>query len=501
MRILLVYPDISREIQDKDFFLDNDFPSLGINYLATILRKEGHNVSIQDILFDYISNSCQLSSNFTSSVEKTLREIKPQIVGISFLTPSRRESIEIARLVKRINSEALVVAGGAHATVMYEQLLLNYPEIDVVVIGEGEVTFCELVNAIESKSDLHNIKGIAFRGEAPTQVVNTPPRPLIRELDSIPFPDYQQYLQFMPERRLPTASIVTARGCVYGKCKFCASHSLWPNSRSRSAKNVVDEIQMLVKGYGVENIRIHDDTFTSFRKVATDIFRKIVSRKIKVTLDFKTIPSSVTPGLLYWYRKAGGRSIFFGLESGSEKLRDLMGKRKLSNEEIKLVVETTKKAGVKVGVFIMFGYPGETVDDVRETYEMLKNLNPDRVRCMLTKVYPGTQLYRHAKERNLISDEYWLNEDNAHRYFSFASDDEVAEIKGYDLLFREEFNGSELWAEYDEQDIPYLDHNASHLYKEAANQKLFDRFESKQPVLLGKQDSTMTESMMNITAE
>jgi anaerobic magnesium-protoporphyrin IX monomethyl ester cyclase len=457
MNIILFYPDIPRKIQEKDSFLNNNYPSLGVNYLASVLRHNKHNVTVYDIFFHYISNDCQPSLDFTSSVKKLLQNFIPQIVGISFLTPSRRESLQVARLIKKIAPGTIVVAGGAHASVMHRQLLLNYPEIDFVVIGEGEITFEELVKSIETKTDLHNVKGIAFRENIgrDKQIVVTPPRPLINDLDLVPFPDYKQYLQFMPRNKLHTAAIVTARGCAYGKCKFCASRSLWPNCRSRSVKNVVDEIEILIKEYGVENIHIHDDTFTYFPERATKIFKEIVKRKLKVILDFKTIFSKITPELLYWFKKAGGRSIFYGLESGSERLRNLMGKPQITNESIEFIVETTKKAGVKVGLFVMFGYPGETINDIKETIEILKKLDPDRVRCTLTKVYPGTQLYQYAKERNLISDEYWLKEDFDHRYFVFLSEEEIAQVKEYDLLFKEQLNRSEIWREYDDQDIPY----------------------------------------------
>ena len=478
MNILLVYPNIKHEIKDRYSYLNNNFSSLGINYLATILRKEGHDVKVQDNLFDFISNGFQLSSDFLSGIKNNLREFNPQVVGISFLTPTRRESLQIARLVKKILPETIVVAGGAHATVMYKQMLSNYPEINVAVIGEGEITFSELVKAIETKTNLHDVKGIAFRENKrrDKQIVVTTPRRLVKDLDLIPFPDYEQYLRFIPSHKLPTASIVTTRGCVYGKCNFCASSSLWPYCRVRSVKNVIDEIEILIKKYGVENIHLHDDAFTFFPERAIEIFKEIVNKKFEITLDFKTLFNKVTPELLFWYKKAGGRSIFYGLESASESLRNLMGKPKISNEKIKSIVKMTKKQGIKVGLFVMFGYPGENIEDIRKTYKMLEELGPDRVRCMLTKVYPGTQLYKKTKEQGLISDEYWLSEDPNHRYFTYLNRDEIGEIKGYDLVFGERFNSSELFLEYNEQDVPYWDESQhTELFKERAKQRLFGK--------------------------
>jgi len=476
MRVLLIYPDISRGVEEREVFLQSTFPSLGVNYLATTLSKSGHQVFVYDIFFNYLSNCYQPDSTFIRLVERTIKQIKPKVVGISFLTPSRRESLQVARLMKKIDPKTLVVAGGAHATIMYEQLLSNYLEIDVVVIGEGEITFPELIEAFETKTDLYEVKGIAFRKEETSEIIVTLPRPLIQDLDSIPMPNYDQYLQFIPKGKLLTASIITGRGCTYGKCQFCASRSLWPNCRVRTAKNVVDEIEILTKEYSVENIRIHDDTFTSFPERAVQIFGEIVNRKLKITIDFKTIFNKITPHLLYWFKKAGGRSIFYGLESASERLRNLMRKPKISNEDIKLIVNINKKYGIKVGLFVMFGYPGETIEDIRETYDLLEKLNPDRVRCTITKVYPGTQLYQYATKRKIICDKYWLNEDPDHRYFTFLNKEEIAELKRYDLLFSGRFNGSELWAEYDEQDISYyIDHGDSYLLEEIDKQKLFNK--------------------------
>jgi len=460
MSILLVYPGVLIGRRGGIPCEGNGFPSLGVNYLATVLRKKGHNVVVQDAFSSQITGACGDIWELHKKLEKRVLDLKPDIVGISFLTPSRKESLCVARIVKRVEPNIRVVAGGPHATVMHNQLLANYPEIDVVVIGEAERTLCELVESFEIKECLHDVKGVAFRSGPSRAIVVSPRRPVIENLDVIPFPDYGEYLRSLPNKRMSIASVVTGRGCPYGQCNFCASQSVWPGNRYRPVKNVVDEVEILVKEYGVENIHIHDDTFPSSGERAVRICKEVVKRGIEVIFDCKATLNSVTPDFLYWYRKAGGRSIFFGLESGSQRVRELMGKPKVSNTQVESMVRTVREAGIKVGIFVMFGYPGETSRDVQATCQMLKRLNPDRVRCTLTKVYPGTRLYQYAKEHKMLTDDYWLSEASRHRYFSFAGDDEVAQIRKLDLLLRQEFCGLDLWSEYDEQDIPYADENA-----------------------------------------
>jgi len=461
MSIFLVYPGVLVGRRGGIPCEGNGFPSLGVNYLATVLRQTGHKAIVEDIFSGEIRGNPWDIWSPSKRLEKQLAELKPHIVGISFLTPSRRESLLAARVVKRFDPNIRVVAGGPHATIMHGQLLANYPEIDVVVIGEAERTLCEVVEAFELKECLQDVKGVAFRNESSGSIVVNPPRPLIENLDVVPFPDYGEYLCSLPNKRMSIASVVTGRGCPYGQCNFCASQSVWPGYRYRSVKNVVDEVEIVVKEYGVENIHIHDDTFPSPAERAVCICKEVVKKRIEVILDCKATLNSATRDFLYWYRKAGGRSIFFGLESGSQKVRELMGKPRVSNKQVEFMVRMLREAGIKVGIFVMFGYPGETSRDVQATCQMLKRLNPDRVRCTLTKVYPGTRLYQYAKQHKMLTDGYWLSEARRHRYFSFASDDEVAEIRKLDLLLREEFRGLDIWSEYDEQDIPYADESGT----------------------------------------
>ncbi len=457
MNILLVYPDIPRRIESEEHFFSHSFPVLGLNYLATILRKDGHNALVRDPLFNFLSGGSHALLDPAAEIAGVIRENRPDVVGISVLTPSRADSLRIARLSKEIDPKILVVAGGAHSTVMYEQLLSNYAEIDIVVLGEAEATFRDLVRTLEAAGDLGNVKGIAFRQKNGNghEIVLTCPREPISDLDNLPFPDYRHYLEISPCGKLPTASIMTARGCGYRMCRFCASQTLWPYLRSRSPRNVGDEVESLVRECGVREIHIHDDTFSFLPERALEVFKDIAKRRLKVILDFKTAPHKITPDLLFWFRKAGGRSVLYGLESGSEKLRRMMGKPRVSNERVKLVVEATKKAGIKAGVFVMLGYPGETMVDIRKTCQILERLRPDTVRCTVTKAYPGTPLYEYAKKKRLVSDTYWLNEGPGHRYFTFMNGNELATLEQYDLLFKNRFSRPDLWAEYTAQDIPY----------------------------------------------
>ena len=389
-------------------YLDKSYPPLGLGYLAAILTKYGYAVEV----FDFVDTSFV-------EIEEFLRKKKLQIVGISCnLTDYRWGAFKLAQIVKRIDPRCTVVMGGSHATYLYEQILSNFC-VDVVVRYEGEFTFLDLVRAIETGSELEAIKGIAFKTKA--GIIKNEDRPPILELDSLPFPAYNlfdpdKYIHYSSPtkfsrknvRKLKSANMMTSRGCPYW-CQYCSITKFWHGKcRLRSAKKVVDELELLRNEHGVVHFNFFDDVFTLNKDRVIEICKEIIGRKLDVCWECVTRVDSVSNEMLKWMRKAGCLSISYGVESGSPTVLKTINKRQTRSQIIK-AFNMTHEAGISAYILLMIGNPSETDQSINETIELLRTIKPDKIRTTLAMIYPATDLYELCKERGLISDDYWLS--------------------------------------------------------------------------------------------
>ena len=407
MKILLTHPDVAHRCDDPDIMLNTGFPCLGINYLAMALRKDGHDVKVIDSFFEYWQNGCQPRFHVNSGTLRELSQAKYDVVGLSCLTPTVWDCIEIAKQVRAKSPGTKIILGGPHATVMYRQLLSHYYSlIDAIIIGEGEVTTRELLSAFEKGSSLNNIKGIAYYDGSAKDVIKTMPQVPINMNGLEPI-DYDQYIQVIPSRKLQCVSFLTMRGCPF-KCSFCYVQLCWIGVRMQSPRRVVDEIQILKEKYGLEIIRFRDDTFTFDKARTVSIFRDIAKRKLDVRLYIDTRLDTVDEEVLSSFKKAGGESIYFGLETGSQTLRYAM-RKDISNDQAEEVIALARKLGINVGLFLLLGHPGETWDDIHKTKRALTKLRPDEVTCNLVKIYPHTPLYTKAEAEGLVEEADFLN--------------------------------------------------------------------------------------------
>jgi len=456
MTILLVATDSVRYPEPGEQSIRGMYPHLGINYLHTILTRKGYNVKVLDTAMAFALSNFESPVNIADQVRKLLGHSDVDTLGISVLTPFRKMAFDIARFAKIDNPKIRIILGGPHVSIMGDLILHRYPSlIDAIVIGEGEGTVPEVIEAFGGKRQLSTVKGIAYV-DANGQVIRSPDRPLIEDLDTIPLPTYDHYVAVFPGRKVPTVALLTSRGCPYS-CNFCSSSLLWGPRRARSADNVVKEIEHSVGNYGVEEIRIWDDTFGCDREQALGIFRALVESKINVRIGYLNTRFDVMDAeLLYWFKKAGGTGMFYGLESGSEKLRQHMNKR-FTNARVREVANLTKNLGLRIGLFLIFGYPGETPADVKETYELVKEIRPDQVLCNLANIYPGTRLFEQAKDEQRVRFDDWLEEEPM--YFPCSNNDEV---KGYIHLFNKSFNGgTAIRTEFENIVYNYFGHDAS----------------------------------------
>ncbi|MEK7721266.1 MAG: radical SAM protein, partial [Elusimicrobiota bacterium] len=301
-KVLLVSPSL--QVNAQSHSKDNSY-GLGLAYLHAVLEKEGYDIRT----LSYNNSDPSVSA---AAMEAELTGFKPDFFLVQIFTMNRVESFKIIKKARVLLSDLRIIAGGVHASIYPAQLLDNYP-LDCVVIGEGEATIVELLQALSSGEDLGGVRGIAYRRDG--VAVITPQRPLIEELDSIPFPKHELFIKSEPLRGM--GCILTSRGCPY-RCSFCCLHIISRRRfRTRSVKNVVDEIAYITENFPrIKVLQLADDTFTLNQPRAIEICREIIRRGIKMRFlcSARIKPASVE--LFEVMDKAGFEAIGFGLETG-----------------------------------------------------------------------------------------------------------------------------------------------------------------------------------------
>ncbi|PIV19176.1 MAG: hypothetical protein COS41_01885 [Elusimicrobia bacterium CG03_land_8_20_14_0_80_50_18] len=342
-----------------------------------------------------------------SDIRRGIVDYQPDIVGISTPTPVFNHVAAIAKIIKNINPGIFVIAGGPHPSAFPEEAI-NTGFIDFAVRGEGELTFYELAAMIAGGCDDYGrIKGIAYKKN--DKVILTGERELIEDIDSIPFPardlfNLDSYYQAPTKKvsNFKSTSILTSRGCPYD-CMHCISKLIWRRRvRYRGVKTVVDEIEECVKKYGIREFNFYDDTFTLNKKRVIDICRTITERKLDIAwICFGRI-NIIDKEMLEEMKKAGCRKISFGLESGSQKILDIMRKNTTVDMGRK-AVKAASDAGLSVHASFMLGNIGETHETIRQTIDYAKELDLDNATFFLTTPFPGTDLYTEALKSGCLA--------------------------------------------------------------------------------------------------
>ena len=393
MKILLIYPYWLEERSNTE---DVVVAPIGIYYVGAVLKENHYDVEILN--WNNINETPE-------KIEKTLLEKKPDVIGFSILQANRWGGIEIARIAKKVDPKVKIVFGGVSATFLWEHFLTHFPEIDFVVIGEGEYAFLNLIRSIEKGQDEHmgNIKGIAFRRKG--KVVRTEPAEPIQDLDQLPVP--AKYFEYR--------HLSLTRGCP-GKCNFCGSPKFWgPRVRFHSAEYFVDEIELLYKK-GVNHFYFSDDTFSINKKQVIEICKKILEKNLKIEWVAISRVNYMNEEILSWMRKAGCIQISYGVESGSKKIRDSLNK-KITTGEIEKAFDVTSKYGILPRAYFIYGCPGESRETIQETIELIKRIKPLVIHFFVLSLFPGTTLYTEYKKQFNVSDDIWLNRIEDIKYF------------------------------------------------------------------------------------
>ena len=376
---------------------DHVAPDIGLGYLATWLRKEGHEVLILD------------ANNLGFYFEQLRQEIascKPDLVGIKLFTQDINSVRETLGMIKEINPGIITVVGGAHPSALPEHTLRTLPAADFAFKGEAEIGFPELVKCLPCK-DLSEVPGLVWRDGDKIRV-NC--QVFVQNLDELGMPawdliDPRNYRDTAETFRMgfPAAPISITRGCPF-PCTYCAGSTISGKPiRTRSIENVLEEMAYLIQNFGVKEFNIADDNFTHNRKVVEEFCRGIITKGWDIHWSGSTgiRLDSLDEDILNLMKKSGCYSFYVGIESGSQRVLDLMKKR-LSLGQIRKGVEMISESGILVSGFFIIGYPGETREEILETIAFARSLPLFKAHFFHFTALPATEAYEQLLREGKI---------------------------------------------------------------------------------------------------
>ncbi len=381
MSVLLIYP-FFKPRRDRSVFR---FPPLGISYIAASLKNAGYDVHLIDCTF----------LERKEALKRALA-INAEVVGIYCMVTMTDDCLWFAKELRP--RSRLLVAGGPLPTCDPEPFMEHF---DVVVRGEGEQTMLDLMKAYKEDVELSNIPGIVYRSGS-GQVLFTPERAFTRDLDRIPFPAREllpndSYIRYSKKKYgFSITTVMSTRGCPY-RCEFCSNVVFGGSYRERSPQNVVDEIEAAL-ALGYERISFADDVFTMKKGRVIHVCQEIRSRGLHFKWECLGRVDALDYSTALEMKEAGCERIFFGIESGDDRILELMDKR-ITTEQAYRAVEAAHRAGLQVGAFFIIGYPGDTDDTVLKTLHFASLLPLDYLGLSMPYPLPGTDLFQRTRER------------------------------------------------------------------------------------------------------
>jgi len=390
-KVLLIQPNYRRiyaYVKNKD--ITPIHPPMGLAYIAAVLEKNDIPVKILE------ANAHDLNH---FQIKKVIEEYNPSIVGITSTTPLIEEAHEIAELCKK---DITVVIGGIHASSMPDDTLKQFPRFDILVHGEGEFSFLEIVQG----NSFAKIKGIYYRKN--NKIIANPPRQLIDDLDSIPLParhllPMEKYFSAGAKEK-PIDYLLSSRGCPYG-CLFCADHLVHGRRfRYRSPENIIKEIEELVRR-GVRDFNFLDDNFTFLTSRAVEVCRMMISKGLNKKIIWRCTNGlrvdKIDLELLKLMKKAGCYLVALGIESGNEEILKKM-KKSIDLNKVRIAVDLCNKAGIETKGLFMLGNLGENEKTMQDTINFAKSLNLDTATFNITTPYPNTDYWKIIKKEGEI---------------------------------------------------------------------------------------------------
>ncbi|MHA1336651.1 MAG: B12-binding domain-containing radical SAM protein [Promethearchaeota archaeon] len=391
----------------KILFIHKNAESLGIEYISSVLKKNGHKT---DLLFDAGAGDIEFKIKFLDRYNKfekvlilKIKKFSPDLIAFSGLTNLILWIKKTAKLIKE-NYDIPIIIGGIHPTIAPLETI-NYKYFDMICRGEGEIAMLELVNSLESWKENYNIKNIWFKNN--NKIIKNKIRPLIKDLDSLPFPDkdlFYKYGAFSIRYY-----IMTSRGCPYN-CTYCFNHQvrqIYKNCkyyvRFRSVDNVINELKWAKKRYKFKKVFFYDDIFgldINWLQKFCKIYKEEINRPYKCLLH----PKTISPKKLTFLKNSNCTEIDVGIESGNEKIRKFVLNRNITNKEILQKILLIKKFGIKVSTLNIIGLPSESLNNLLDTFNLNYIIKPKGALFTILYPFPKTKIFYLCKKYGLINE-------------------------------------------------------------------------------------------------
>ncbi|MFB3895469.1 MAG: radical SAM protein [bacterium] len=373
------------------------FPPIELGYLATMLEQKEVICQIQDY---------PATGGDWDIFRSAIHLFKPQMLVINTTTPTMANDLKSAMFAKSINPEIVTVARGEYFSFHDQEILSVYPQVDILLRGESELTIAELVTA----TDLSSVLGITYRStnseinNPQSEIVRTPDRPLLDNLDSIPFPsrhllDNRVYRS--PENGELITVIQASRGCP-ARCIFCSAPIVAGHKvRMRSPGNVAAEVEECVTKFGIKNFLFNADTFTWNKDWVIELCQKLVAMNLGIRWGANSRVDTVEPEMLQWMKRAGCWVVGYGIESGNQDILNKM-KKGITLDKIRTAIKLTKAAKLKTHAFYVLGLPWETEATIKDTIRFAKELDTSFFDFNIAYPLPGTELNDIVQRENLL---------------------------------------------------------------------------------------------------
>lgn len=413
MKILLINPAVEKKkVYGILAAVAPHLPPLGLCYLGAYARKKGHDVDILDF-------------NMCSGVDiiHYVRHCRPDLIGVTATTISFSAAQHILRAIKHTFPAIITVIGGAHVSALGEEVMCACDDIDVAVLGEGEVTFCDVITHIETGCSLAKCRGILYRENG--RIRKTENRNTITDLDILPFPDrtllknFDRYYHHFLRGTQRTVSMVTSRGCPCC-CAFCTQSVFGTQIRGHSPRYICDEIQKVQEQWGAEFISFEDDFFNYDRKRLHAVCSEMIERKLDIRWGCSVRIDNLQERDIAMMHKAGCRTIYIGVESFTERIQTMINKR-ISMERLREKIAMIRQHDIHINASFMLGFPTETKEEMLDTIKNSRRLPIQGAFFCLYAPYPNTPLREVAKTTGELSMD-WDDYSNHLSTIAYCSD-------------------------------------------------------------------------------
>lgn len=393
--------------------VDTVDPPLNLLVLGAALLEAGYGVCLTDLALLY-SGTSHFDAAALAGIARLIIGKPSRVLGFTAMCGNYSIALRIAEECKRLDPDRIIIFGGPHASFVAAETLTHFPAIDYIVAGEGELTLPELIAALESGHPLSEVEGICFREEG--TIRTNPPRPILRNLDDTPFPafhlieDIDAYFTTPESRFFP---VEAGRGCPFN-CSFCSTSTFFSRKyRTKSPARIIAEMRYVRDRWGITHFSLTHDNFTVNQKFVRQFCRELLDCSEPFTWSCSSRTDHVNIELFEVMMQAGCNGVFFGIESGSQPIQQVIGKKLDLNQAYELLREL-HRLGLSCTASFITGFPEETTEDLNQTLDMivrLLSIGIADVQLHQLSLFPGTQLFDAAKDSLVLDEQFWSTND------------------------------------------------------------------------------------------